>query len=147
MNTLLPDPATSVLDRIKTCMVGLKMPRAIEVVDACVARLDRGEISALEIVEELLLEELTFRESRRIKTALMMGRLTTIKTLAGFDFSFQPSLDKAKILALAQLILWNALRSSISWARQERAKAILPLRSALRPSEPAKVSTSYRWPI
>lgn len=63
MNTLLPDPTTSLLDRIKTCMVGLKMPRAIEVVDACVARLDHGEISALEIVEELLLEELTLREA------------------------------------------------------------------------------------
>mgnify|MGYP003676803069 FL=1 len=32
-----------------------------------------------------------------------MGRLTTFKTLAGFDFSFQPSLDKARIQALAQL--------------------------------------------
>lgn len=25
----------------------------------------------------------------------MMGRLTTFKTLAGFDFSFQPALDKS----------------------------------------------------
>ena len=32
-----------------------------------------------------------------------MGRLLTIKTLAGFDFAFQPSLDKNRILALAQL--------------------------------------------
>jgi DNA replication protein DnaC len=32
-----------------------------------------------------------------------MGRLITIKTLAGFDFAFQPSLDRNRILALAQL--------------------------------------------
>ncbi len=32
-----------------------------------------------------------------------MGRLNTIKTLTGYDFSFQPSLDKARILALAEL--------------------------------------------
>ena len=32
-----------------------------------------------------------------------MGRLATIKTLAGFDFSFQPSLDRDRILTLAQL--------------------------------------------
>jgi len=31
-----------------------------------------------------------------------MGRLGTIKTLAGFDFSFQPSLDRDRILTLAQ---------------------------------------------
>ena len=44
MNSLLPDPTASLLDRIKISMVGLKMPRAIEVVDICVSRLDRGEI-------------------------------------------------------------------------------------------------------
>ena len=103
MSAILPDPSASLLDRIKTSLVGLKMPRAIEVVDRCVARLDHGEITALEAIEQLLLEELTFRENRRIKTALVMGRLGTIKTLAGFDFSFQPSLDKARVLALAEL--------------------------------------------
>lgn len=33
----------------------------------------------------------------------MTARLTRIKTLEGFDFSFQPSLDKNRILALAEL--------------------------------------------
>jgi hypothetical protein len=32
-----------------------------------------------------------------------MGRLATIKSLAGFDFSFQPSLDRDRIFTLAQL--------------------------------------------
>ena len=103
MTGVLPDPAAPMLDRVKTSMVGLKMPRAIEMVDACVARLDRGEISALEAIEQLLVEELTFRESRRIKTALVMARLTNLKTLAGFDFAFQPSLDRSRIMALAEL--------------------------------------------
>ena len=38
---------------------------------------------------------------------LMMARLSTIKTLAGFDFSFQPSLDKNRIMALAELEFIN----------------------------------------
>jgi DNA replication protein DnaC len=33
----------------------------------------------------------------------MMARLTPIKTLAGFDFTFQPALDRERILALAEL--------------------------------------------
>ena len=37
----------------------------------------------------------------------MMARLSTIKTLAGFDFSFQPSLDKNRIMALAELEFIN----------------------------------------
>jgi DNA replication protein DnaC len=68
-----------------------------------VRQLERGEVSALEAIDALLAEELTLRESRRIKTALVMARLSSIKTLAGFDFSFQPSLDRDRILTLAQL--------------------------------------------
>ena len=43
------------------------------------------------------------RENRRVKAALRMARLPVIKTLAGFDFSFQPSLDRNRIMALAGL--------------------------------------------
>ena len=93
----------SVVDRIKHTMVGLKMPRAIEILDATVRRLERGELTALEAIDALLAEEFTLRENRRVKTALVMARLSSIKTLAGFEFSFQPSLDKNRIMALAEL--------------------------------------------
>jgi len=93
----------SMLDRIRHDLVGLKMPRALEALDQIVRRLEHAEISALEAIDILLAEELTLRENSRIKTALRMGRLATIKTLAGFDFSFQPSLDRDRILTLAQL--------------------------------------------
>ena len=68
-----------------------------------VHRLERGELTALEAIDALLAEEFTLRENRRVKTALVMARLSTIKTLAGFEFSFQPSLDKNRIMALAEL--------------------------------------------
>lgn len=93
----------SVVDRIKGTLVGLRMPRALEIVDAIVRQLERGEVSALEAIDAMLAEELTLRESRRIKTSLVMARLSTIKTLAGFDFAFQPSLDRNRVLALAEL--------------------------------------------
>ena len=38
-----------------------------------------------------------------VPASLMMARLSIIKTLAGFDFSFQPSLDKNRIMVLAEL--------------------------------------------
>ncbi len=79
------------------------MPRALEVLDATLRRIEQGEIDGIEALDQLLVEEVTVRESRRIKTALTLGRLTTVKTLAGFDFVFQPSLDKNRILALAEL--------------------------------------------
>jgi len=92
-----------VLERIRRTLVALRMPRALEVLDHAVRQLERGEASALELIDTLLAEELSVRETSRIKTALRMGRLATIKTLAGFDFSFQPSLDRERILALAEL--------------------------------------------
>ena len=99
----LAELTPSMLDRIRHDLVGLKMPRALEALDQIVRRLEHAEISALEAIDILLSEELTLRENSRIKTALRMGRLATIKTLAGFDFSFQPSLDRDRILTLAQL--------------------------------------------
>jgi DNA replication protein DnaC len=93
----------SVVDRIKDTLIGLRMPRALEVLDTVLRQLERGEVSPLEAIDTVLAEELTVRESRRIKTSLTMARLSTIKTLSGFDFAFQPSLDRNRILALAEL--------------------------------------------
>jgi DNA replication protein DnaC len=93
----------SVVDRIKRSLVGLKMPRALEILDVTLRGIERGETTTLEAIDLLLTEELTLRENRRVKMALQMARLSAIKTLAGFDFSFQPSLDRNRIMALAEL--------------------------------------------
>jgi len=94
---------TSSLDRVRDLLVGLKMARSLEVLDTIVQSVEQKELSALEAIETLLSEELSMRESRRIRMSLMTARLTRIKTLETFDFSFQPSLDRNQILTLAQL--------------------------------------------
>jgi len=99
----LPPEPTSTLDRIRRNLVGLKMARALEVLDQTVGRIERGEITVLDAIDTLLAEELTLRQNRRVKMALMTARITAVKTLAGFDFAFQPSLDRNRILTLAQL--------------------------------------------
>ena len=91
------------VERIRHNLVGLRMPRALEVLEAVIQQLERGQIGAIEAIDILLAEEITVREGRRIKAALQMARLATIKTLTGFDFSFQPSLDRTRIMALASL--------------------------------------------
>ncbi len=101
--TSLDTASPATLDRIRRHLVGLNMPRALEVIEHILRRIERGEISTLEAIDTLLGEELTLREGRRVRSALKMGRLLTIKTLSGFDFSFQPSLDRDRIMALAQL--------------------------------------------
>jgi hypothetical protein len=76
---------SSTIDSIRKSLVGLRMPRALEALDATLRGIEQGEIDGIQAFDELLVEELTLRESRRIKAALMMARLTTIKTLAGFE--------------------------------------------------------------
>ena len=97
------EAAAAPIDRIRSHLVGLRMPRALETLDHVMQQLERGQLGAIEAVEALLAEEITVRESRRVKAALQMARLATIKTLSGFDFSFQPSLDRNRITVLAAL--------------------------------------------
>jgi DNA replication protein DnaC len=96
-------PPTAPIERIRRHLVSLRMPRALETLEQIVQQLERGQITAIEAIDELLAEEITVREGRRIKAALQMARLATIRTLSGFDFSFQPSLDRNRVMALAQL--------------------------------------------
>lgn len=94
---------TETLDRIRGALVDLKMPRALEALDHTMEKLEQGEISGIAALDALLSEEYATRETRRIEVALKTAKLMPIKTLEGFDFSFQPSLDRERIAALAQL--------------------------------------------
>jgi hypothetical protein len=49
--------------------------------DTTFRKIEQGEIDAIEALDRLLVEELTIRENRRVKTALLVARLTT--ALAG----------------------------------------------------------------
>jgi DNA replication protein DnaC len=93
----------STLEQVRRSLVGLKMPRALEILDVTVRGLEQGELSSLDAMALLLREEFTMRENRRVKMALMTSRLTPVKTIEQYHFSFQPSVDRNQILTLAQL--------------------------------------------
>jgi len=97
--------ASSRVDNIRRSLVGLKMPRALEMLDTTLRRIEQGQIDGIEALDALLVEELSLRENRQ--AALHMARLPVVKTLAGFDFSFQPSLDRNRVMALAGLDFIN----------------------------------------
>ena len=122
---------TQTLDRIRASLVGLRMPCALEALEHTMRQLERGEIGALEAIDALLAEEHATRETRRIGVSLKTARLTPPKTLESFDFTFQPSLDRNRIMALAQLDF--VARAEVvhflgpAWNRQDRTS---PPRSA-----------------
>src|SRR4029079_18456785 len=49
--------------------------------DQTVRQLERGETSALEVIDTLFAEELTLRENRRVKMALRMAQLALLDRL------------------------------------------------------------------
>jgi DNA replication protein DnaC len=78
------------------------MPRALEVLDITLRGIERGEIGAVEAIDALLTEELTTRENRRVRMAVQMASVSD-QDPRWLDFTFQPSLDRNRILALAGL--------------------------------------------
>lgn len=58
-------------------------------------------VSAHRFLDGLLESELRCREERRIKTALRLSGLPSGQTLASFDFSFQPAVDRRQIETLS----------------------------------------------
>ena len=95
--------APSRRQRIAAQLADLKMPGALEGLDEVLAGVDRGAFTAAEAIERLLAAQIALRNSRRLATAMRSSRLRELKTLADFDFSFQPSIRREQIDSLHEL--------------------------------------------
>ena len=90
-------------DAIRAMLADLKMPGALEAVDAILHDVDSGQLTATEAMARLLTAQITLRNNRRLQAAMRASRLPAIKTLASFDFAFQPSLKREQIESLHEL--------------------------------------------
>jgi DNA replication protein DnaC len=90
-------------DRIRAMLADLKMPGALESLDTILAGVDSGELTPGEAIENLLGAQITLRNNRRLQAAMRSSRLPAVKTLADFDFSFQPSIKREQIESLHEL--------------------------------------------
>jgi DNA replication protein DnaC len=75
---------------------------------ALVARAEQATMGYLDFLDLVLGEEAGLKDSRRCRAALHSSGLPHHKTLADFDFTFQPSLDVRKIRDLATLAFVEA---------------------------------------
>jgi DNA replication protein DnaC len=96
-------PASVLRDQIRAQLADLKMPGALEALDAILTQVDGGHLKAAEAIEALLGAHITLRNNRRLQTAMRASRLPAVKTLADFDFSFQPSLKRDQLESLHDL--------------------------------------------
>ena len=97
-------PATpSLRDRLRAQLADLKMPGALEALDDVLRQLDGGSLSPSGAIEALLGAQISLRNNRRLVAAMRSSRLPAVKTLADFDFSFQPSLKREQVDSLHAL--------------------------------------------
>ena len=95
--------ANSRRERVRAMLADLKMPGALEAVDDILAGADSGAATASEAIEQLLTAQVELRNNRRLQSAMRSSRLPAVKTLADFDFAFQPSIKREQIESLHEL--------------------------------------------
>lgn len=89
--------------RVRDLLDALRMRRAATDLDALLPQERARRAAILESLERLLRAEVDDRRERRIQRRVDDAHLPDRPTLEAFDFAFQPSLDKALVLDLAQL--------------------------------------------
>lgn len=89
------------LDHTRERLLALGLVHASEQLDAALSEAVKASASPHQFIDTLMQAEITAREARRVKTALRLSSLPTGRTLAEFDFAFQPSVERSKIELLA----------------------------------------------
>lgn len=98
------------IDKTRGRLENLGLLHAADRLDEFLAASVKKDGGPHRFVDELLECELLWREERRVRTSLKLSGLPTGQTLADFDFSFQPSIERSRIETLA----------TCQWIRENR---------------------------
>lgn len=89
------------IERIQNNLSHLKLSRIAELLEDRLEQASKQSISYSEFLDQLLEEEVAAKKERTVAMRTNMAKFPFIKTLEGFDFNFQPSIDKKRIRELA----------------------------------------------
>lgn len=89
------------LDRTVGMLTHLGLGYAADQLPTLMSEAVKGDLMPHTLLDRLLASEVERREERRIKTSLKLSGLPTGQTLANFDWSFQPSIERHQVETLA----------------------------------------------
>jgi DNA replication protein DnaC len=92
-----------VMQRIESNLSRLRLGKIGQILDQVIKTAEDKSKSYLSFLDELLEEEVAAKEQRRVETALKISGLPFIKSIDEFDFTFQPKLDRQKVMSLFDL--------------------------------------------
>ena len=90
-------------ERVAAHLERLKLKRVAELLDPICEQATKDSLSYIDFLDRLLEAESSSRAERRLLAKTRLAHFPFQKTLADFDFSFQPSVDKKQIQELATL--------------------------------------------
>ena len=133
-------------DRLRQILADLRMPGALEALDAILQGVDGGTLTASDAIEQLLTAQIQLRNNRRLQAAMRSSRLPAVKQLRDFDFTFQPSLRREQIEVSTSWALSSAGRMSSSSDRPASARRTWRSAWPLLPRRAAAASITGRSP-
>jgi DNA replication protein DnaC len=90
-------------ERVLGHLERLKLKRVSELLDPISEQATKDSLSYVDFLDRLLEAEASSRAERRLLAKTRLAHFPFHKTLADFDFSFQPSIDRKQIQELATL--------------------------------------------
>lgn len=92
-----------VYERVNAHLERLKLKRVAELLDPIAEQATKESLSYVEFLDRLLGAESESRAERRLLAKTRLAHFPFHKTLADFDFTFQPSIDRKQVQELATL--------------------------------------------
>ena len=87
--------------RVVERLTRLHLGRVAEHLDALLSDAARKEPSYLEFLDQLIEEEVQSKQKKRVLMGIQIAHFPSVKTLADFEFKFQPSVDEKLVKELA----------------------------------------------
>ncbi len=89
------------LERIQEHLQRLRLFKSRERLEALLQDASARELSYADFLDQVLTEEVTAKTAKHVTMRTSLARFPFVKGLEAFDFSYQPSLDRKQIQALA----------------------------------------------
>jgi DNA replication protein DnaC len=89
------------LDRVQENLRRLKLYRMAEILETRLEEAAQDNRCYTDFLDDLLGDEVSAKREKNLSMRTTMARFPFVKTLESFDFNFQPSVEKKRILELA----------------------------------------------
>ena len=97
---MLVDPNDPQEDRVFAALKRLQLTHLRETLAAVLSEAAKEEWTYLEFLDQILRREVDAKQGKRIRMGMQIAHFPCVRTIEGFDFSFQPTADERLIREL-----------------------------------------------